>query len=112
MKIFTRSLWACAAALVLATQGQAQTIAGLGGDRDYGADSRWVATWSAAPLAPGPLTIDSIFPIEDRNRSFDNQTIRHVVHTSVGGRRVRVRISNTFGILPLRVGAAHVGADR
>jgi lysophospholipase L1-like esterase len=108
MKIFTRSLWACAAALGLAAQGQAQITAGFGGDRDQGGDSRWVATWSAAPLAPGPLTIDSIFPIEDRNRSFENQTIRHVVHTSVGGRRVRVRISNAFGILPLRVGAAHV----
>lgn len=39
---------------------------------------------------------------------FDNQTVREVVHTSVGGSQVRVRIANTFGTAPLVVGAAHV----
>src|SRR6476646_8133960 len=28
---------------------------------------------------------------------FDNQTVREVVHTSVEGSQVRVRIANTFG---------------
>ena len=32
----------------------------------------------------------------DHSRSFENQTIRNIVHVSVGGRRVRVRISNAF----------------
>ena len=31
-----------------------------------------------------------------------------VVRTSIGGRRARVQLSNTFGTLPLKVGAAHV----
>ena len=39
---------------------------------------------------------------------FNNQTVREVVHTSVGGDQVRVRIANTFGTAPLVVGTAHV----
>lgn len=105
MKLFTRSLLACAAALSLSTQGHAQTEAAFGGD---GGANRWVATWSSAPIAPGPTTIDTLFSNPDRSRSFENQTIRHVLHSSVGGRRVRVRLSNAFGVLPLRVGAVHV----
>ena len=39
---------------------------------------------------------------------FNNQTLRQIVHTSIGGRRVRVVLSNTFGTSPLTIGAAHV----
>jgi len=41
-------------------------------------------------------------------RQYSNQTIREIVHTSVGGGQVRVRISNTFGSAPLTIGEAHV----
>jgi lysophospholipase L1-like esterase len=40
--------------------------------------------------------------------NFKNQTLRQIVHTSLGGDRVRVVLSNAFGTLPLEVGAAHV----
>ena len=40
--------------------------------------------------------------------NFKNQTLREIVHTSLGGDRVRVTLSNAFGTLPLEVGAAHV----
>ena len=72
-----------------------------------GGGGRWVATWGSAPIAPGITTIDALFGA-DTSRSFENQTVRHIVHTSVGGRRVRIRLSNAFGALPLRVGAAQV----
>lgn len=68
---------------------------------------RWVATWSAAPGEPGPNTIDAIFG-NDHSRSFENQTIREIAHVSVGGKKVRVRLSNAFGTAPLRIGAARV----
>src|SRR5215471_4997631 len=42
---------------------------------------------------------------------YSNQTIREIVHTSVGGRQVRVRIANTFGSAPLVIGAAHVAVS-
>ena len=40
--------------------------------------------------------------------NFKNQTLREIVHVSLGGDRVRVVLSNVFGTLPLEVGAAHV----
>ena len=64
--------------------------------RDQTDGSRWVGTWSASPEAASA-------PIH-----FNAQTIRQVVHTSLGGDRVRVRLSNTFGTESLVIGAAHV----
>jgi lysophospholipase L1-like esterase len=46
---------------------------------------------------------------------FENQTVREIAHISVGGRRVRVRLSNAYGLAPLHVDAArialHANAD-
>jgi lysophospholipase L1-like esterase len=61
------------------------------------AGQHWVAIWTAAQQASGL-----------GNAGFDNQTIRLVVHTSVGGEWVRVRLSNAFGTTPLAVGAVHI----
>jgi lysophospholipase L1-like esterase len=65
-----------------------------------GSSETWVATWSAPPMAPGSALTAP--------HTFENQTVRHVIHISAGGRRVRVRLSNAFGAGPLRIGAAHV----
>ena len=40
--------------------------------------------------------------------TFNNQTARMVLHTSIGGNRVRVHLSNTFGATPVTIGAAHI----
>ncbi len=57
---------------------------------------RWVGTWATAVVSqPGPT-------------AFANQTLRQVVHVSLGGERVRVVLSNTYGTLPLDVGSAQV----
>ncbi|HXJ87176.1 MAG TPA: SGNH/GDSL hydrolase family protein [Candidatus Binatia bacterium] len=65
-----------------------------------GGNEHWVATWSTAlhqpDLLPG-LT----------NTGFANQTVRQIVHSSVGGRQVRVRLS-AFGASALVVGSAHI----
>jgi lysophospholipase L1-like esterase len=42
---------------------------------------------------------------------YNNQTIREIVHTSIGGNQIRVRIANTFGSAPLVIGAAHVAVS-
>ena len=56
----------------------------------------WVGTWTAAPA-----------PAE--GAAFSNHTLRMIPRVSIGGRRLRVRISNAYGIRPLRIGAAWVG---
>ena len=65
-----------------------------------GAGERWSATWGAAPAGPPPSA---------STQSFTSQTLRLVVHTSIGGNRVRVRFSNEMGSTPLRIGAASIG---
>jgi lysophospholipase L1-like esterase len=40
--------------------------------------------------------------------AFGNHTLRQIVHTSVGGDRVRVVLSNVFGTSPLAIGSAHL----
>jgi hypothetical protein len=59
-------------------------------------DIHWVGTWTASPQAASK-------PVE-----FKGQTIRQIVRVSIGGKRVRVRLSNAFGASPLVIGAAHV----
>lgn len=63
-------------------------------------NKHWVGTWGSALHAPDTIVFGS-------NPGFNNQTLRQIVHTSVGGNRVRVRLS-TFGAGALLIGAAHV----
>jgi hypothetical protein len=84
--------------LLIAVAVIAATSAPLASDQDV--FTRWVGTWSAAPVPPGTTF--------GAPTTFENQTIRHIVRVSVGGRRVRVRLSNAFGEASLRIGAAHV----
>ena len=76
--------------------------------RDSAGDECWAGTWSTALQAPNTV----VFGV---GPEFNNQTLRQIVRTSAGGRKVRVRLS-TFGAGALVIGAAHValrepGAD-
>src|SRR5690242_15731245 len=69
------------------------------------ASSQWVATWTASSSAGPPRPPrDSV----DRTPTFVAQTLRLVVHTSIGGDRARIHISNEYGDRPLAIGAAHI----
>lgn len=59
---------------------------------------RWIGTWSAAAQSPPPSSILRV----------RNQTLRLIAHTSVGGARIRIKISNLFGDQPLVIGSAHI----
>jgi len=63
-------------------------------------NEHWVGTWSTAMHPP-----DVGFGIT--NAGFNNQTLRQIVHTSVGGQQVRVKLS-TNGASALLIGAAHI----
>jgi lysophospholipase L1-like esterase len=89
-----------------------------------GGDSRWVAAWTTspqgvyplgyevgqpgpiAPVAPGleqPLLVYA-FP----DRQARNQTLRMIVHPSIGGNVWRVKLTNRFGTRPVTFGRAAV----
>ena len=59
----------------------------------------WVSTWTASPQPPR-----GVMPT-----SFSNQTVRQIVRVSIGGTKVRIRLSNEFGTKPVLIGAASVG---
>ena len=86
---------------LLSVAAGAQTTANKGPDRAVGEDGHWVGTWATAPHQPD-LGVPGL-----ANQGFENQTVRQIVHTSVEGRQVRVRLS-AFGSNGLVIGAAHV----
>ncbi len=59
-------------------------------------NERWVGSWAAAP-APAEGAV-----------GFNNQTIRLNPRLSIGGERLRVRISNAYGNRPLTIGTATI----
>ncbi len=69
---------------------------------------KWVATWSSPPMAQAPATEATPTQPSFVPRAFENQTIRQIAHISLGGQRVRIRVSNAYGTQPLRIGSAHV----
>lgn len=98
----------------------------------------WVATWTTAqPLIPNPPRraavqnssqappITTAAPASSGQgptgarrpnpvqramyiRGFHDQTVRMIVHTSIGGEKLRVKLSNPFGSTPVVVSDAHV----
>ena len=74
---------AAIAATILAIAGMA--IAPATSAKDASSAGHWVGTWSASPQA-------AYHPLE-----LNGQTVRQTVHVSIGGTRVRVRLSNAYG---------------
>jgi lysophospholipase L1-like esterase len=100
-----------------------------------GAADRWVGTWATAevgrPQNPIPPAGPPLRPFMVNTRCpapaappvapppgqtfapppyihFTNQTLRQIVHTSIGGSKARVVLSNAYGTAPLTVGAAYI----
>ena len=99
---FRRLAAACLWALLLSTLPLAAQTSG----------QHWVGTWATATVGrPNPVPeppAGGAPPAAGLLVHFSNQTVRQVVRVSVGGDRIRVVLTNTFGTMPLEVGAAHV----
>jgi lysophospholipase L1-like esterase len=77
----------------------------------------WVTTWTTAQqlIAPtGPPRAARQKGPEASNlpASLADQTVRMVAHVSLGGRRVRVELSNMLNAQPLEIGAAHLATAK
>ena len=122
----TLMAWGCVCALsALVTAAPAQNPG-----------EHWVATWATAeqmavagsgrgaasasgpvvgivpapppPPSPPPGTPGRRFPIPPTLAGLNNQTVRMIVRSSIGGNRVRVRVSNAVGGASVSLGAAHI----
>lgn len=61
-----------------------------------GGHGRWLGTWAAGPL-PGS------------GAGFTDTTVREIVHTSIGGNRIRIRLTNAYGAAPVTFANTSVG---
>jgi lysophospholipase L1-like esterase len=100
-----------------------------------GAPDRWIGTWATAevgrPQNPSPPAGPPLRPFMTNTRCpapatppvapppgqtfapppyvhFTNQTLRQIVHTTIGGSKARVVLSNAYGTGPVTIGAAHI----
>jgi lysophospholipase L1-like esterase len=84
MKKLILTLWMAAALAAASTHMAAQQVV-------------WTGSWAAAPFA-APATV----------HGSPESTYRNIVHLSLGGKALRLRISNEFGATPLTVASVHV----
>ncbi len=84
------------------------------------AASHWVGTWATAVVSseepppdlralrrpPGSQQAPTQTP--PRIQSLNDQTLRQVIHTSIGGPRIRAALTNAFGTSALTIGSAQV----
>jgi lysophospholipase L1-like esterase len=63
----------------------------------------WVGSWGASPLTATSATMQ-VTHLAD-------QTVRNIVYTSVGGDRVRIRVSNAFGDRTVTIGRASIATE-
>jgi lysophospholipase L1-like esterase len=67
---------------------------------------------TAQPAAPAPAVAPGggrggpppLPPLQTLN----NQTVRMIARTSIGGRRVRIKLANAFNGTPVQIGSAHI----
>ena len=67
--------------------------------------SGWIASWTASPQAVWGQ--DFLFP-SNVPATLDEQTVRQVARISLGGKRVRIVLSNAYGRTPLTIKNATV----
>jgi len=69
-----------------------------------GHNRHWVGTWGASPQLTEPRNLPP-------PPGLSSNTLRQVVHISIGGKKLRVRFSNAFGDGPLTLAAARVAVS-
>jgi hypothetical protein len=85
-------------ALLLTLPGQGMAHA-MPAHNDAG--THWTATWAASPTAAAATGLSAT--------GLSDQTVRNLVHTSVGGWSLRVRLTNRYGDRPVSFDDLSVG---
>ena len=89
------------------SQLTATALLALSGAAAVSPAPHWVASWQASPQPVWGS--DFLFPTLIPGQLQD-QTFRQSARLSLGGPRLRVRLSNAYGTRPLKIGAASVAA--
>src|SRR5687768_400304 len=102
MKTPQRWRWTAGAVTLMMAASPAVVASAAPGLESHGEgrSSSWAGSWAAAVAhgnQAGSTDVD-----------FTDQSVRLIVHTSVGGRGLRVRLTNIYGEQAVRVGHATV----
>jgi len=65
------------------------------------AEPMWIGSWASSQQIPEPANALPLAALEDA-------TLRQIVHLSLGGQTLRVRLSNAFGTEPLHITSVHI----
>jgi lysophospholipase L1-like esterase len=66
--------------------------------------SQWVGTWSTAPQLVEPGN-------NPPSPGLSNNTLRQIVHVSIGGDSLRMRFSNEFSTSPVKLNSVHIAVS-
>lgn len=91
-----RSATVFAGVMVMTTAAFAIGARAAPGSQSAPAGARWLTAWGTSQQTAGTTT-------------FTNTTVRLIARVTIGGDAVRIRVDNTYGKAPLRVGKAYVG---
>lgn len=69
-----------------------------------GGEVHWVGTWGTSPQLTEPRNLPP-------PPGLSSNTLRQVVHVSIGGKKLRVHFSNAFGNGPLTMGSVHLAVS-
>jgi lysophospholipase L1-like esterase len=69
------------------------------------------AVGTTASAAPARLTETWASAATDLGGPYTDKTVRNIVHTTIGGSGVRVRLSNAFGTVPVTFDAVYLGTQ-
>ena len=86
--------------LLMVWSGSAQTRV-----HSPSAHHHWVGTWACSPMLGDAKNAPPIPDLKDC-------TLRQIVHVSIGGSRLRVRLSNAFGKSSLKIESVHIALAR
>ncbi len=64
----------------------------------------WIGTWGVGQVDAS----DSLPSTGENGLIFNQQTVRQIVHTSIGGSTARVQFSNEYGTTPLTIADVHI----
>jgi lysophospholipase L1-like esterase len=76
-----------------------------GSVRNHGLAAQWVGTWSTAPQLVEPGN-------SQPSPGLSNNTLRQIVRVSIGGNRLRLRLSNEFSTGSVVVHAVHIAVSQ
>lgn len=109
---FARAVAVTAWALVAASPSSVASGASRG--------EHWVSTWATAQqLTPivnptwvkPPPKADAHSPILPAPEHLEDETVRMIVRTTVGGAQARLQLSNALGYAPITIGSTHMAVQ-